>query len=233
MLTAVITTNDLPNLAREINDAHRQVRMHAKGMLLEAKRAGEALLVAKQQCKHGEFKAWVKAHCSVSYDTAKEYMRVARLGKGVDLHLFDGGIRAFLDAHAEPKAQPKAPKANPFTRVDAEHVMKLQRLADSTANENEAAVAQSKLDDFASRFDMTAEEAVVKSKEMLPFDHLPSSEAAIAEARAAEARVAAELRRRREAFEAYRMQVAEECRLAPREALIAMIARLRFERDHG
>jgi hypothetical protein len=169
MLTAVITTNDLPNLAREINDAHRQVRMHAKGMLIEARRAGEALLVAKQQCEHGEFETWIRANCEVSYRQARKYMQVAKLAPQgrFDPEL---GINAFLDAHAEPKAQPKAPKANPFTRVDAEHVMKLQRLADSTANENEAAVAQSKLDDFASRFDMTAEEAVVKSREELDLD---------------------------------------------------------------
>ena len=35
---------DLPFLAREVNDAHAQTHHHAKGMLLEAKRTGDALL---------------------------------------------------------------------------------------------------------------------------------------------------------------------------------------------
>nr|WP_246152151.1 DUF3102 domain-containing protein [Roseospira navarrensis] len=65
-------------LAGEINDAHQEVQRHAKGMLLEAKRAGEALLAVKKEIPHGQFKAWVEANCSVSYDTAKEYMRVAK-----------------------------------------------------------------------------------------------------------------------------------------------------------
>ena len=170
MLSSVITTSDLPNLAREINDAHRQVRMHAKGMLLEAKRAGEALLVAKQQCAHGEFLPWLKANCSVSQAQAYRYMDVAKRLQtspmGETDSLVDVSIREFLGRSEKPKA----PKANPFSRVDAEHVMKLQRLADSTANENEAAVAQSKLDDFASRFSMTAEEAVTKSRKELDLD---------------------------------------------------------------
>lgn len=164
MLSAIITTSDLPNLAREINDAHRQVRMHAKGMLLEAKRAGEALLVAKQQCAHGEFLSWLRANCPMSLRQAQRYMQLAKRDD-VDAFDPDASIESVLNTKAKAK-----PKAQPFTRVDAEHVMKLQRLADSTANENEAAVAQSKLDDFASRFDMTAEEAVVKSRKELDLD---------------------------------------------------------------
>ncbi|MBL8571730.1 MAG: DUF3102 domain-containing protein [Phreatobacter sp.] len=105
MLSAVITTSDLPNLAREINDAHRQVRMHGRGMLMEAKRAGEALLVAKQQCAHGEFKAWINARTMVSYRQAAAYMRVAKLSKDAEVRTFDGGIDAFLDAHAEVSIQ--------------------------------------------------------------------------------------------------------------------------------
>ncbi|MCG5243026.1 hypothetical protein ACIU1J_10400 [Azospirillum doebereinerae] len=49
MLPTIIV--DLPFLACEVNDAHAQTHYHAKGMLLEAKRAGEALLKAKGLCR--------------------------------------------------------------------------------------------------------------------------------------------------------------------------------------
>lgn len=99
-------------------------------MLLEAKRAGEALLKAKAECPHGTFKQWVEANCG-PYDTFAQYMRVAKVAatKDVDLHIFDGGIRAFLDAHAESrKAKPQA--APTFTKDDAEYALKLHALVE-------------------------------------------------------------------------------------------------------
>ena len=113
MTTTLTITIDLPFLASEVNDAHRQVTFHAKGMLLEAKRAGEALIEAKKLCKHGEFKAWVEDNCRCSYTTAAEYMRVARVAstKNLDLQMFDGGVRAFLDAFRDREnAKPQAEK---------------------------------------------------------------------------------------------------------------------------
>lgn len=113
---------DLPFLAGEINNAHRQIERHATGMLWEAKRAGEMLLKAKQTGKqtgeipHGQFKRWVEANCRCSYRTAAKYMQVAKKAakkapKGADLGTFEGGIDAFLDVHAgnrrpEPSQDP-------------------------------------------------------------------------------------------------------------------------------
>lgn len=92
-------------------------------MLAEAARAGEALLAAKKMVKHGEFEKWVEANCRCAYATAREYMRVARNSKVMDLQHFDGGIRAFLDATAERRAEPKEPL--PFWPEDAERVLKI------------------------------------------------------------------------------------------------------------
>src|SRR5215207_4866399 len=58
----LVRVTDLPVLAREIIDAHQQITSHAKGMLLEAKRAGEALLAVKKECPHGSFEEWVRSN---------------------------------------------------------------------------------------------------------------------------------------------------------------------------
>ncbi|WP_421697542.1 DUF3102 domain-containing protein [Ancylobacter sp.] len=159
MTTTIEPVIDLPFLAREINDAHRQVLFHGKSMLMEAKRAGEALLDAKRTVEHGKFKAWIKANCGCSYESAKEYMRVAKHSKRVDLHLFDGGIRAFLDAiAAERQSEPSTPRE--FSREDAERALKFHALATRGATEGEQAAASSKLASFAKEFGMTPEAAV-------------------------------------------------------------------------
>jgi hypothetical protein len=119
------------------------VRIVRKGMLLEAKRAGEALLVAKQQCKHGEFLPWLKANCEVNPRQAQRDMQVAKSVSG-DAFDPDATIDSVLDVHACRRAE--KPKATPFTRPDAEYAMKLHRMAEGTANENEAAVARTKLE---------------------------------------------------------------------------------------
>lgn len=162
----------LPFVAGIINEAHRQVQFHGRSMLMEAKAAGEALLFAKGLVKHGEFKAWVEANCRCSYETARQYLRVAKVAERemVEVHQFDGGIRAFLEAHSTPRKRPadaRSSSAPAFTQDDAEHALKLARMA-SSANENEAEVAQTKLDRFAEGFGMTGEEAQAKAEKMLP-----------------------------------------------------------------
>jgi hypothetical protein len=88
------------------------------------------VLGVKRQVKHGEFKAWVAANCRCSYKTASEYMRVARHSECLDLQTFDGGIRAFLDAHATPrKPQPANTKPEAMAREDAEYLLKLHAMA--------------------------------------------------------------------------------------------------------
>jgi hypothetical protein len=187
---------DLPFLAREINDAHRQVAFHGKSMLMEAARAGEALIAAKAGMEHGQFKAWIKANCGCSYESAKEYMRVAKHGKKVDLHLFEGGVRAFLDACATPRAEPEAkPEPKPvFTREDAEYALKILALAERGGTPAECAVAATKLERLAATFGMSSEAMVAKAKALMPdADKAPGEvkrEAATARADAAEARLA-------------------------------------------
>ncbi|MCK0210067.1 DUF3102 domain-containing protein [Starkeya koreensis] len=156
--TVPVPVIDLPFLAREINDAHRQVQFHGKSMLMEAKRAGEALIEAKKKVPHGSFAAWVAEQCECSYEQGRKYLRVAKVfrSKMVPQDQFEMGINAFLDAHATPR-QPETPTPRSFTREDAERALKFHALATRGATEGEQAAASSKLAGFAKAFGMTPE----------------------------------------------------------------------------
>lgn len=159
---------DLPFLAGEINEAHRQVTFHAKGMLLEAKRAGDALLAAKGKVKHGEFKAWVEAHCRCSYETANRYCRVARIAssKNVTLDTFEGGLVAFLEAHAKPRIPP--PSTTPsLTPEAAERILNIQARVERGEGA-ERAVAASKLAALADEQKMPVEALLERSRALCP-----------------------------------------------------------------
>ncbi|MDQ0510625.1 DUF3102 domain-containing protein [Ancylobacter amanitiformis] len=164
--TVPVPVIDLPFLAREINDAHRQVQFHGKSMLMEAKRAGEALLEAKRSCIHGEFKKWVADNCAFSYQTAVRYMRVA---KKITHDSFEQGdsLNAFLDAHSTPR-QPEPSTTRSFTREDAERALKFHALATRGATEAEQKAASGKLASFAKEFGMTPEATVARAREFLP-----------------------------------------------------------------
>ena len=71
-----ITT--LSSLAVEINIINEQVEHHKNQAVIYAARCGEKLLLAKAQCKHGEFKEWIEKNCSVSYSYACSFMKLAK-----------------------------------------------------------------------------------------------------------------------------------------------------------
>lgn len=230
---------DLPYLADEINDAHRQVIFHGKSMLLEARRAGEHLLKAKEQVRHGEFKAWIERHCACSYSSAQEYMRVARLAEKTDLRFFDGGIRAFLEAHSTPR--PKEDATPTFDRTDAEHVMKLHAMAERGGTESEREVAHRKLEAHAKSFGMAGEEAVAKAQDMLPdqekTDKQVRMERAEAETQAAKAETeaaraeAASLRAQLNAILTRTKELETEVQQLSRDELVARYIGLVLERE--
>lgn len=83
--TTAITLPPLSLAATVINNHHKQVIEHGKGMLREAKAAGEELLWVKKYLKHGEFKPWIAKNCNFKYVTASYYMRVAQKFNGLNL----------------------------------------------------------------------------------------------------------------------------------------------------
>lgn len=226
---------DLPFLAHEINDAHRQAVFHGKSMLLEARRAGEHLLKAKEKVQHGEFKAWIEANCECSYRTARKYMQVVKLTKVADLGHFDDdiGIDAFLEAHSTPR--PKAPEPAPtLTRDDAEYILKLHAVTERGGTENERDVAQRKLADFAGRFGMREDVAVDWAVSKVP-DHGKSSEQIerdrAREELAASQAEAASLRAQLEAIQSRITQLRTDCTSMTREALEEAYIGLVLERE--
>jgi Protein of unknown function (DUF3102) len=157
---------DLPFLAGEINEAHRQVTSHAKGMLLEAKRAGDALLAAKGKVKHGEFTNWIEANCRCSVTSAREYMQVAKHAKGTDLRCFGGGVRAFLEAHAKPRITPPSPTPS-LTPEAAERILNIQARVERGEGA-ERAVAATKLAALADEQKMPLETLLERSRALCP-----------------------------------------------------------------
>jgi hypothetical protein len=68
----------LTELARQINDAHRQCEQALKSGLSHALAAGQLLLEVKSRVGHGGWLGWLKANFGFSERTAQTYMRVAR-----------------------------------------------------------------------------------------------------------------------------------------------------------
>jgi len=71
-------SNYLPDLAHRIQVEHRAVSVSLKESLRHSIAAGELLIEAKEQVKHGEWLPWLRDHCTISERTAQLYMRCAK-----------------------------------------------------------------------------------------------------------------------------------------------------------
>jgi Protein of unknown function (DUF3102) len=70
---------ELTDLATRINDEHQAAAGALKQGVLHAIAAGDLLLKAKAQLKHGGWLDWLKANCEMPERTVRAYMRLARL----------------------------------------------------------------------------------------------------------------------------------------------------------
>src|SRR5205814_1603457 len=68
----------LDQLAATANDAHRRCFKAGREMVEYAIQAGEALIIVKNDVRHGDWLKWVGEHFEASVDTAENYMLVAR-----------------------------------------------------------------------------------------------------------------------------------------------------------
>ena len=101
-------SNRLAVLAHEINTAHTNAQQHAQKSVESAISAGEALLEAKEQLKHGEWLPWLRDNCKVSERSARVYIRLAKHKDEVlkSADAADLTIRGALDAiDADPLAE--------------------------------------------------------------------------------------------------------------------------------
>jgi hypothetical protein len=76
--TTIGRSNSLADLAARIKAEHEAIGLAAKRGLEHAMRAGDMLLEAKAQLKHGQWTAWLKQHCALSERDAQRYMRLAK-----------------------------------------------------------------------------------------------------------------------------------------------------------
>lgn len=87
----IARSNSLADLAARIRNAHRDVGNSLTYSVERAFDAGNLLIEAKSQLKHGEWLPWLRDHVEISERTARRYMRVAshreQIGHVADLTL--------------------------------------------------------------------------------------------------------------------------------------------------
>src|SRR5262249_33316454 len=70
-------SNSLTDLAHRIKAEHIAVKTALNESVAHAMDAGDLLIEAKDQVKHGEWLPWLKDHCTISKRTAQLYMKMA------------------------------------------------------------------------------------------------------------------------------------------------------------
>jgi hypothetical protein len=69
---------NLADLALRIRAAHDGVQAAARISIEHALTAGDLLIQAKKQLKHGQWLPWLEQHCKISDRTAQRYIQLAR-----------------------------------------------------------------------------------------------------------------------------------------------------------
>jgi hypothetical protein len=97
-------TPSLASLAQQINQEHASCVEAFKATLTHARHAGELLISAKAQVRHGEWLPWLKDNCpQVSDRTARNYMRIAREWEAIPAEV--DGIKDALAALSPAKTE--------------------------------------------------------------------------------------------------------------------------------
>jgi hypothetical protein len=104
-LNKVTAPQTLDLLFEDIRRHHKAVERHAQKMVAEAIAAGELLIQAKDELRHGEFGAFL-VRCGVNARSARVYMRLAR-NSGSAAILEAKSIRSALEAIAGPCPKPR------------------------------------------------------------------------------------------------------------------------------
>ena len=161
--------------AERINSKHLEVKrleLTAKDVAAEV---GEMLIEVKQSLPHGEFMQWVEAHCSFSYDTAKNYVKVAK-AKRERATYFNKctSIREVLELgkpeDSRKNYEPKQPKPK-MDKDDQRKVRKLQAIIDDhAADPNTVEACKRKLDGYKTAHGEKAVEDYLESVSVVDED---------------------------------------------------------------
>jgi len=99
----------LDDLAREIKNQHNAASDLKKRGIEHARKAGQLLIDAKRQLKHGQWARWVSEHLrDVSVRTLQNYMQLAKLTEADAQRVADLSYRAALSVLAKSKADERA-----------------------------------------------------------------------------------------------------------------------------
>jgi ribosome-associated translation inhibitor RaiA len=86
-LTDLSHSNSLTDLAARIRAEHEAAGAAVKRSVQHAMAAGDLLLEAKVQLKHGQWLPWLKSNCTISERTARLYMTLARARSAVEAEI--------------------------------------------------------------------------------------------------------------------------------------------------
>jgi hypothetical protein len=107
----MVTVNALDELAERINAEHHQAENALRAGLQHAKNAGDLLIEAKKQCKHGDWLLWLKKHVRFSERVAQGYMRVSRKWGELEAKAKRVSDLPYRDALALLADEPSAPNS--------------------------------------------------------------------------------------------------------------------------
>jgi hypothetical protein len=110
----------LPALATFANNRHAEALAGQQTALVAAWRAGNALLAAKAQVRHGTWMDWVRSNFNGSQASANAYMRLAKSERAKNLDPRTS-LRKALAAICEPDPRTRA-TSNPFLRAFCEEI---------------------------------------------------------------------------------------------------------------
>jgi hypothetical protein len=74
----IALSNSLTDLAARIKAEHEAIKVSLRESVQHAFAAGELLIEAKKQLKHGQWLPWLRDRCTISERTAQLYMRCAK-----------------------------------------------------------------------------------------------------------------------------------------------------------
>ena len=85
IIAEVREVDSLVELAHRINAEHTAGETSSKKGLEHFRKAGEALILAKQRCGHGSWLKWLKGNVRFDDRTARRYIALAKLDAAADL----------------------------------------------------------------------------------------------------------------------------------------------------
>jgi hypothetical protein len=86
----IAQSNSLTDLAVRIKAEHQATSDALKTSVEHAIKAGELLLEAKEQLKHGQWLPWLLNHCEISERSAQLYMRIAKNRETIEAEIRNG-----------------------------------------------------------------------------------------------------------------------------------------------